>query len=110
MAARQRRIWKLNRSAPRDLIKTLRRLDISCGLEVRDSVYFTLDESARELWREVTGPASRAGLLNNWIYDRSNALSRGAGRRGEAPLSAASKVGEASADTRGRAAMAPWYR
>ena len=45
-------IWKLNRSATRDLIQTLRRLDISCGLELRDSVYFTLDESAQELWRE----------------------------------------------------------
>jgi len=61
-----KRIWKLNRSATRDLIKTLRRLDISCGLEMRDSVYFTLDESAQELWREYQC-RHRSGVPGRWL-------------------------------------------
>ena len=61
-----RRIWKLSSSATHDLIRTLRRLDISCGVEVRDSIYFTLDESASELWREYRS-RQRAGVSGRWL-------------------------------------------
>src|SRR5439155_2550666 len=39
------RIWRLSREATSDLVRTLRRLRISCGLVKRDSVYFTTDEA-----------------------------------------------------------------
>lgn len=63
-AAKQ--IWKLSGTANRDLIRTLRRLEISCGLEVRDSIYFTLDEDSRELWREHRS-RRRAGVPGRWL-------------------------------------------
>lgn len=61
-----KQIWNLSSSATRDFIGTLRRLDISCGLEVRDSIYFTIDEGARELWREHRN-RERSGVPGRWL-------------------------------------------
>lgn len=76
-AAKQ--IWKLSGTATRDLIRTLRRLEISCGLEMRDSIYFTLDENIGELWREHRS-RKRAGLPGRWLD--AAGLYRAAGIRG----------------------------
>src|SRR5205823_14941750 len=47
-----RRIWELSEEATADLVRTLRRLRISCELAKRDSVYFTTDAAhARRLRR-----------------------------------------------------------
>ena len=58
---RAARIWKLSRSASRDLIATLRRLRISCDLEECATIYWTSD---RRLLlggndRPVAAPARR---------------------------------------------------
>jgi glycine/D-amino acid oxidase-like deaminating enzyme len=61
-----KRIWSLSRSATRDLIGTLRRLDISCGLQVRDSIYFTLDEDAGDLRLEHRS-RQQSGISSRWL-------------------------------------------
>jgi glycine/D-amino acid oxidase-like deaminating enzyme len=74
-----KRIWSLSRSATRDLIGTLRRLDISCGLQVRDSIYFTLDEDAGDLRLEHRS-RQQSGISSRWL-DAAN-LRRVAGITG----------------------------
>jgi len=64
---RARRIWQISRQACRDLIDTIRRLRISCGLVMRDSLYYTLDDDrARALQRELRARHA-AGFGGRWL-------------------------------------------
>jgi len=49
---RTRRIWELSRMATRDFISVIRRLDISCHLGERDSVYYALTTEASAKLRD----------------------------------------------------------
>jgi glycine/D-amino acid oxidase-like deaminating enzyme len=72
-----KRIWTLSRDAARDFVRTIERLEISCDLSRRDSLYYTLDEDrARTLQRELKH-RHKAGLGGAWL-DRS-ALVRSSG-------------------------------
>jgi glycine/D-amino acid oxidase-like deaminating enzyme len=62
-----KRIWTLSQDAARDFIITIERLNISCGLSKRDSLYYTLDENrARTLERELKR-RHKAGLGGRWL-------------------------------------------
>ena len=62
-----KRIWTLSQDAARDFISTIERLNISCGLSKRDSLYYTLDENrARTLERELKR-RHKAGLGGRWL-------------------------------------------
>ena len=62
-----KRIWMSSQNAARDFVDTIRRLKISCDLEKRDSLYYTLDEErARELQRELQR-RHKAGLPGKWL-------------------------------------------
>lgn len=66
-ASAAKRIWTLSQDAARDFIKTIERLNISCDLSKRDSLYYTLDEDrARTLQRELTR-RHKAGLSGRWL-------------------------------------------
>jgi glycine/D-amino acid oxidase-like deaminating enzyme len=72
-----RRIWTLSQNAARDFIATIERLNIRCGLNERDSLYYTLDaERARRLRRELQR-RHKAGLAGTWLD--SSALLRASG-------------------------------
>lgn len=61
------RIWTQSRSAARDFVDTITRLDITCELTERDSLYYTLDANhARELRRELTA-RHKSGLEGTWL-------------------------------------------
>src|SRR5207248_11757882 len=61
------RLWELSRDATRECVTAISRLDISCGLTRRDSVYYALTASAaRRLRREHQSRAS-AGFRGRWL-------------------------------------------
>lgn len=64
---RARRIWQLSRAATRDLVETIRRLDIRCDLTERDAVYFTLDDEAAPGLRRECLRRRRAGFSASWL-------------------------------------------
>ncbi len=71
--ARARRIWKISHDTTREFIETIHRLRISCGLQPRDSIYYTLNEDeVRALRRE-------------WTRRRTGGLQRRVARRRCAP-------------------------
>jgi glycine/D-amino acid oxidase-like deaminating enzyme len=61
------RIWLLSRAATRELVGTLRRLRIRCGLTQQDSVYYT--ETRRDLarLRDEHRRRSGAGIGGRWL-------------------------------------------
>jgi len=62
-----KRIWTLSHHAARDFLNTIARLNISCDVSRRDSLYYTLDEDrARELQRELKR-RHKAGLAGEWL-------------------------------------------
>ena len=64
---RARRIWQLSREATRDMVATLGRLDISCNLERRDSVYYAATgPDARRLHAEHR-LRTAAGARGAWL-------------------------------------------
>jgi len=66
-AAYATRIWRLGAAATRDLVRTLRKLEIDCDLSRSDSVYFTLTAArARHLHAEY-GRRRSAGIRGRWI-------------------------------------------
>jgi glycine/D-amino acid oxidase-like deaminating enzyme len=78
------RIWTLSQDAARDFISTIERLNISCGLSKRDSLYYTLDENrARALERELKR-RHKAGLGGRWLDQP--ALRRSSGIHGVAAI------------------------
>jgi glycine/D-amino acid oxidase-like deaminating enzyme len=61
------RIWRLSRSATRELVGTLRRLRVRCDLTLRDSVYYA--ETIRELsrLRDEHRRRAAAGVGGRWL-------------------------------------------
>jgi glycine/D-amino acid oxidase-like deaminating enzyme len=70
---RTRRIWELSRMATRDFISVIRRLDISCHLGERDSVYYALTTEAAAKLRDEHRRRRSAGITARWL-DRSALL------------------------------------
>jgi glycine/D-amino acid oxidase-like deaminating enzyme len=68
---RAKRIWQLSQQATRDFVRVLKRLDIRCDLQRRDSVYYALTEAdARKLRREHRRRRG-AGLGGRWLDGRA---------------------------------------
>jgi len=70
-ARRAARIWELSRSAARDLVATIRRLHIPCGLTERDSVYFTTDPATADGLRDECRRRKRSGFSARWLTPAS---------------------------------------
>ena len=82
--SRARRIWQLSRLATEDFVDTLRKLEISCDLARRDSVYFApTDEDARRL-RVEHRRRRKAGIEGRWL--NRTALQRVTGIDGAAAI------------------------
>lgn len=62
-----RRIWRLSHGAGRDFIRTIRRLKVDCGLQMRDSLYYTLDEERARLLKRELGRRRAARFSGQWI-------------------------------------------
>lgn len=61
------RIWQLGRSATCDFVETLRRLDVECDLEPRDSIYYTLDRACVDGLRGELSHRRAAGIGGTWL-------------------------------------------
>jgi glycine/D-amino acid oxidase-like deaminating enzyme len=61
------RIWQLSRASTRDLIATLRRLDIDCDLAERDSIYYTTRPDAVGKLRAEHQLRREAGFGGRWL-------------------------------------------
>jgi len=67
---RAKRAWQLSQEATRDFVRVLRRLDIRCGLEKCDSVYYaSTEDDARRLLAEHR-LRTAAGLGGRWLDRR----------------------------------------
>jgi glycine/D-amino acid oxidase-like deaminating enzyme len=65
--ARAERIWELSRSATRELIATIHRLRIGCGLGERPAVYYTLEQDIAAHLRQECRLRRRAGFSATWL-------------------------------------------
>jgi len=65
--ARTRRIWELSRQATRDLVATLRRLRVPCGVVDREAVYYTTERTAVARLRAECRRRRRAGFSAEWL-------------------------------------------
>jgi glycine/D-amino acid oxidase-like deaminating enzyme len=81
---RAARIWKLSRSASRDLIATLRRLRISCDLEECATIYYTSDAAAAARLRAECRRRHNRGFSAAWLTPE--ALKADAGIVGEGAI------------------------
>lgn len=90
-----RRIWEISREAARDLVRTIRRLKVPCGLAERRSVYYTTRrERVAGLQRELAR-RHEAGLPGRWLTP--GALRRLTGMTGAGAI-----------ETRGNAQLDPY--
>jgi glycine/D-amino acid oxidase-like deaminating enzyme len=64
---RTRRIWELSRTATRDLVRTLRHLEIRCQLVLRDSVYYGLTQESVAPLRLELRRRLAAGVRARWL-------------------------------------------
>jgi glycine/D-amino acid oxidase-like deaminating enzyme len=82
--ATARRIWQISHDTNREFIDTIHRLRISCRLQLRDSIYYTLNEDeGRALRREWTR-RRKAGFDGAWLD--AAALHRATGIQGAAAI------------------------
>jgi glycine/D-amino acid oxidase-like deaminating enzyme len=79
-----KRIWHLSSVATRDLIATLRRLDIDCDLVERDSIYYTTRPDAAEKLHAEHRLRRAAGFGGRWLG--AAALRRSTGIEGAAGI------------------------
>ena len=79
-----RRIWELSRNAARDLIKTLRRLNIACDLVERDTVYYATESKAVPALRAEHKRRRAAGFGGRWLD--AAALKHATGIAGKAAI------------------------
>jgi glycine/D-amino acid oxidase-like deaminating enzyme len=62
-----RRIWEISKDSVRDLVGTLRRMNVPCELEARDAIYYSTDaESNLRLLAEYEHRA-RLGFGGSWL-------------------------------------------
>jgi glycine/D-amino acid oxidase-like deaminating enzyme len=83
-AAAAERIWELSRVATRDLIATLRRLDIDCDLVERDSIYYTTSPETADKLHAEHRLRRAAGFGGRWLG--AAALRRSTGIDGAAGI------------------------
>jgi glycine/D-amino acid oxidase-like deaminating enzyme len=69
--SKARRIWQLSRRATRDLVDLLARLRIDCGLERRDSVYYSLHHAGAARLRKEFERRRRARIPGRWLDRRA---------------------------------------
>jgi glycine/D-amino acid oxidase-like deaminating enzyme len=79
-----KRIWELSRQATRDLVTTVRRLDISCDLAERDAVYYTTNPKDVASLRAECQLRRRSGFDAVWLSPA--ALLAATGIRGEGAI------------------------
>ena len=72
--ATARRIWQISHDTNREFIDTIHRLRISCRLQPRDSIYYTLNEDSGALRREWT--RRQKGGLRRRVAGRRRAAPR----------------------------------
>lgn len=82
--AASRRIWKISRDAAHDLVKTLRRHRIACGLIARPSVYYTTNLDCVGNLKNELSQREAAGLPGRWLTP--GALRRRTGMTGAAAI------------------------
>lgn len=66
-AAKARRIWQLSALAARDLVKTVRRLDIACEMTEPDSIYYTTRPDTVTNLRTEYLRRCEAGFVGEWL-------------------------------------------
>jgi glycine/D-amino acid oxidase-like deaminating enzyme len=81
---RARRIWELSRKATRDFADAISRLDITCHLAERDSVYYALTEDDAAKLRDEYRRRRNAGIDARWL--RPSALLDATGIAGTAAI------------------------
>jgi glycine/D-amino acid oxidase-like deaminating enzyme len=79
-----KRIWELSRAATRDLVATLRRLDIRCDLAERQTIYYTTEQTAVVGLRTECYRRRQAGFSAEWVSPES--LLNEAGIAGEGAI------------------------
>jgi glycine/D-amino acid oxidase-like deaminating enzyme len=67
---RARRIWQASRAATRELVGTMQRLRIRCGLTRQDSVYYAKTDEHLERLRREHRHRSAAGVGGRWLDAR----------------------------------------
>ena len=76
------RIWELSRAATRDLVATLRRLDIWCDLAERQAIYYTTEQTAVMGLRGECRRRRQAGFSAEWVSPASLLSETGIAGRG----------------------------
>jgi glycine/D-amino acid oxidase-like deaminating enzyme len=79
-----RDIWKALARATRDVVATMRALELNAGIRECDSVYFTLDPARVKALRKEFDARKRAGLPGRWMS--ASGLHRTTGIRAEAAI------------------------
>jgi glycine/D-amino acid oxidase-like deaminating enzyme len=62
-----RRIWEISRGAAHDLVATLRRHRIACGLTERPSIYYTTNLERVGALKQELGRRGESGLPGRWL-------------------------------------------
>jgi glycine/D-amino acid oxidase-like deaminating enzyme len=62
-----RRIWSLSRQATQEFIRTFWQLNIDCGLEEREAIYFTMNKDAVSRLRGEHHRRRSAGFGGRWL-------------------------------------------
>jgi len=65
--AASRRIWQISRGAARDLVETLRRHRIACGLTKRPSIYYTTNLTKVGDLKQELALRGASGLPGKWL-------------------------------------------
>src|SRR5687768_5458687 len=65
--ARARHIWQVSHDTNREFIQTIHRLRISCRLQLRDSIYYTLNEDEAGALRREWTRRRKAGFDGAWL-------------------------------------------
>ncbi|HEX2459008.1 MAG TPA: FAD-binding oxidoreductase [Vicinamibacterales bacterium] len=76
------RIWELSRAATRDLVATVRRLDIWCDLAERQAIYYTTEQTAVMGLRGECRRRRQAGFSAEWVSPASLLSETGIAGRG----------------------------
>jgi glycine/D-amino acid oxidase-like deaminating enzyme len=80
--ASSRRIWQLGRDGVRDLVRTIRRHHVECGLVERDAVYYATNARSVQRLRSEFRLRSRAGFECEWLTPAALRHVTGIGARG----------------------------
>lgn len=65
--AAARRIWEMSRNGAGELVRTMRRMRIECGLVRRDAVYYAIRGPAADALARELAMRRRAGVGGRWL-------------------------------------------